>query len=239
MRRVRAGIREGRRRGRGVPRIAGVPVCVRPTWLLAAAVVTIAFGPVVGRVAPGIGTARWGVSAAYAVLLTVSVLAHELGHTAVALRAGLPVRRIEVGALHGGSVLEALPRTPGVEAAVALGGPLASFAVAAVAAPVALLAPDRSALAALGWLVALTNLLLGTLNLLPGLPLDGGHVVLALGWRHTGVRSGGLRVAVRAGRLAGLLALVTAVAAALLVGPWLTAVAMLAAVLLLGGAVRA
>ena len=47
------------------------------------------------------------------------------------------------------------------------------------------------------------NLVLGLVSLLPGLPLDGGRVVRALAWAHSGDQDRAGRLAARVGRMLG------------------------------------
>src|SRR4249919_508602 len=110
-----------RRDGAGgvlIGRPFGVPVYVAPTWFLIAALITFSFaGSVESRVA-GIGQWKYAVSLTFAILLYLSVLVHELCHTVVALRFGLPVRRISLYLLGGVSEIEKPAQTPGREAAI-------------------------------------------------------------------------------------------------------------------------
>ena len=67
----------------------------------------------VDRAVPGLGPWRYAVSLAFALLLYLSVLLHELSHTFLALRSGLPVRRISLHVLGGVSEIERPAETPG------------------------------------------------------------------------------------------------------------------------------
>lgn len=183
-----------------IARPFGVPVDVTPTWFLVAALITYGFAPAVARAVPGIGDWRYAVSLAFALLLYLSVLVHELSHTVVALRAGLPVRRISLHLLGGVSEIEKPAATPGREAGIAVAGPLVSLLLAGVGYAVAeVLEPDT-----VGRLLAralfVSNLVVGAFNLLPGLPLDGGRVLSAAVWRATGRRHTGTVVAAWLGR---------------------------------------
>ena len=68
----------------------GVPVYVSPSWFVVAALMTVLFAPTFAERLPGIGAGRYAVSFAFAVLLYLSVLVHELSHSVVAKRFGLP-----------------------------------------------------------------------------------------------------------------------------------------------------
>lgn len=119
-----------------------------------------------------------------------SVLIHEIGHTIAARHFGIGVRRISLLFYGGAAELESAPPDPLSEFWVALAGPLASAGCA-----VAAVAGHKFAIGAEAWLsadilgaLAWANVAMVIVNLLPGFPLDGGRVVLALVWWGTGDR---------------------------------------------------
>lgn len=199
-----------------IARIFGVPVDVTPTWFLVAGLITYGFAPTVDRAVPGLGDWRYAVSLAFALLLYLSVLVHELSHTVVALQAGLPVRRISLHLLGGVSEIERPAATPGREAGIAVAGPLVSLALAALGLVAAALLEPQTVGQLLARALMISNLVVGVFNLLPGLPLDGGRVLSAAVWRATGRRHTGTVVAAWIGR---------GVAALVLVLPFLVAAA--------------
>jgi Zn-dependent protease len=88
----------------------GIPVYVSWTWFLVAAFITWLFGDTFRLMLPEISTAAaYGVAFAFAVLLYVSVLLHELAHSVLAQWYGLPVRRITLYLLGGVSEIEKEP----------------------------------------------------------------------------------------------------------------------------------
>ena len=126
---------------------------------------------------------------AWIVALFTSVVAHEIAHCIVARRRGARVLGIVLFPLGGLSRLDAMPKAPGDELAVAIAGPLASLAIGVLLLAAGLLAGAHvwtptlfvgSWWARSGWL----NLLLGAFNLLPALPMDGGRVLRAVPARH-------------------------------------------------------
>jgi Zn-dependent protease len=148
----------------------------------------------------------WTAAAAGAVLFLASLLAHELSHAVVAKRHGVEVRSITLWMLGGVAELEGEPPDAGADLRIALAGPAASVAAAAVflgAAAAARYAGGPALVAATaGWLAAM-NGLLAVFNLLPGAPLDGGRVLRALLWRHYHDRRRAEAAAARAGQFLG------------------------------------
>ena len=183
-----------------IARPFGVPVDVTPTWFLVAGLITYGFAATVERAVPDIGPWKYAVSLAFALLLYLSVLIHELSHTLVALQAGLPVHRISLHLLGGVSEIERPAETPGREAGIAVAGPLVSLLLAVVGYGVAELLEPQTVGRLLARALMVSNLVVGVFNLLPGLPLDGGRVVSAAVWRVTGRRQRGVVVAGWIGR---------------------------------------
>ncbi|MGH8970172.1 MAG: site-2 protease family protein [Actinomycetes bacterium] len=203
------GAEAGRGRGPGllIGRPFGVPVYLAPTWFIVAALITWVFAAEVEQQVAGIGDWKYAVSLAFAVLLYLSVLVHELSHTVVALRAGLPVRRISLYLLGGVSEIEKQSPTPGREAGIAVAGPLVSLLLAVAGYGVAEVLEPGTVGRLLAWAVMASNLVVGVFNLLPGLPLDGGRVLAAAVWRVTGQRLTGVVAAAWCGRGVALLVL--------------------------------
>jgi len=191
-----------------IARIFGVPVDVTPTWFLVAGLITYGFATTVERQVPGIGEWKYAVSLGFALLLYLSVLVHELAHTVVALRAGLPVRRISLHLLGGVSEIEKPAQTPGREAGIAAAGPALSLVLAVLGYAVARMLEPGTVAELLARALMVSNLVVGVFNLLPGLPLDGGRVLSAGVWRLTGRRHTGTVVAAWIGRGVAVLVLV-------------------------------
>jgi Zn-dependent protease len=201
-----------RRDGAGgvlIGRPFGVPVYVTPTWFIIAALITYYGAPGVGNELPAIGQWRYAVSFTFAILLYASVLIHELSHTLVALRFGLPVRRISLYLLGGVSEIEKPAPTPGQEAGIAVAGPLVSLLLGAVGYGVTKSLEPHTVGFVLAQGLMVSNFLVGVFNMLPGLPLDGGRVLSAAVWKGTGQRQTGAVVAAWCGRVVAGVVLVT------------------------------
>ena len=134
----------------------------------------------------------------------VSLIVHELGHVSVAKRlAGVRPKKVSVMSLGAAAHLEGSYRNGREQARIALGGPGASFAFAlALAVPIFLPGPTGLKVSALG--LALLNLGIGALSLLPIHPLDGHKLLVGLVWLAVGSEERARRIIKRVGT--GLLA---------------------------------
>jgi Zn-dependent protease len=189
-----------------IGQIGGVDVLVRSSWLLVAVLISVLLAPSVEQVQPGLGGGKYVAGLAFAVLLYLSVLLHEMSHALMAKRYGLPVRSITLHFLGGVTEIEGEPDTPGRELGVSVVGPLTSIAVGVLFVALTRVTPDGLLLLAVEGL-AVANLVVGVLNLIPGLPLDGGRVLRAAVWKVSGNPYRGTIVAGWAGRLVAVLAL--------------------------------
>jgi Zn-dependent protease len=129
----------------------------------------------------------------------VSLLFHELGHVRAA--ANVPsVKPTSVSFIWAGAAttLEGRYRTGREQARVALGGPRASFTFALTLIAVCFLPSPLSVKEPL-LLLAMFNIGLALMNLLPAYPLDGYKFVTGLLWSLTGSESKARRILRRAG----------------------------------------
>lgn len=173
-------------------RVAGVPVLLSPSWWVGAALIVLLYTPLVERIMPGVGV--WPsalIAATFTILLAGSVLLHELGHCLMALRFGLPVRRVRLFLLGGLSEVSKSPLRPAHEGLVAAAGPAVSMVLAAATGLGWLALAPGGAVWLLVAQTCVANLAVAVFNLLPGLPLDGGRMLRAGMWSLTGVRRSG------------------------------------------------
>ncbi len=183
-------------------KIAGIEISVHVSWLIIFVLLTwsLATGwfPVLY---PGWSAfAYWTVSLLAALLLFVSVLVHELAHSLVAHRRGLPVKNITLFIFGGVSNIEQEPKSPGVEFQMSVVGPLTSLVLGGLSFLLLwAMRGGTSPLAAILGYLGLANILLGLFNLVPAFPLDGGRVLRSIVWK----LSGSLRTATRAATIAG------------------------------------
>jgi Zn-dependent protease len=154
----------------------GIPIKVHLTFLL-----LLLFIGVAGTREGGIGGLNGVI---FVILIFACVLIHELGHSIVAKRYGIEVRDITLLPIGGVSHIEEIPQDPRQELIIALVGPLTSFALALVFLILGQamgqtlergrLTFDREHV--LMSLFAL-NLILGSFNLIPAFPMDGGRIL--------------------------------------------------------------
>lgn len=186
--------------------LAGAEVLVSSSWFLVAAMIAVIVAPRVEQVTPGLGAWKYVAGLAFAVILYGSVLLHEASHAAVARHYGYPVSSITLHFLGGATAIEGEARRPREEFWIAVVGPLTSLAVGAVALGLHLLGPSGLLLVAVEGLAG-ANLFVGLLNLVPGLPLDGGRVLKAAVWGLTHNVNRGTIVAGWVGRVVAVLVL--------------------------------
>jgi len=138
---------------------------------------------------PGFSPERyWVMGGMAAVLLFLSVLLHELGHSYVALRYSIPIDRITLFIFGGVAHMRKEAPTPRAEFLIAAAGPAVSVVMGAACFGFVELAESIQQQRSLRGLIILSALLgavnvqLGLFNLIPGFPLDGGRVLRAGLW---------------------------------------------------------
>lgn len=183
--------------------IAGIDVLITTSWFVVAALISLTFGPRIEAAQPGLGFWKYVAGFAFAVVLYLSVLLHEASHAVVAKRLGYGVNSITLHFLGGMTEVDGQSKRPRHEFWIAVVGPLTSIAVGVAAGLLVRVTPDGLLDEAL-FLLAGANLLIGVLNLVPGLPLDGGRVLKALVWGASGNQHRATIVAGWGGRLTAL-----------------------------------
>ena len=195
-------------------RIRGIPLRIQPSWFIILVLLSLAFQQQAASLpeASNAPALSWLLGLSTALLLFVSLLLHELGHSVAAQREGIKVSSITLHLIGGVARMERECSTAMGSFRVAAAGPAVSFLLAGL-----LLASQHSAdhvTPLLGNLVAqlgVLNLALALFNLLPGLPLDGGLILKALVWQFTGSQRRGIQVATATGRLLSLTAIMLGV----------------------------
>lgn len=185
-----------------VTRFFGVPIFFAPSWLLIAGLLTITYGDVIQRDIDAVSASTaYATAFGFAVAFALCVLAHELGHTAVSLSLGHPVRRVVIFLLGGVSEIERDPERARDEFLVAAAGPLVSGILAGIAMLGLHLTTAGSLTHEFVALLVWGNVWVLVFNLLPGLPLDGGRMLRAGVWGLSGSRLAATRVGAVLGRV--------------------------------------
>lgn len=183
-----AGIGSGA--GLFIGRYFGIAIYLDASWFLIAAMVTWSLAtelfPAYLPNRPASFYYAMGGSTAF--LFFLSILLHELGHSLVSQRCGIPVPRITLLFVGGLAEISREPDDARSELKIALGGPVVSVLLAAVYATLGWLFSRVGAeetQAVCFWL-AQANVMLVAFNMIPGYPLDGGRVLRALLWARSG-----------------------------------------------------
>ena len=211
--------------------VRGITIGVHWSWLVVFALLTYSLA--VGVYPPMYPSwttgAYWVVGAVASLFLFASVVAHELGHSFVALSKGMPVHSITLFIFGGVATITKEPERAGDEFQIAVAGPAVSLTVAIVSLALwFVLSAVSNYLGSIFIYLTAANLLLVAFNLIPGYPLDGGRVFRSIAWRVTGSAERATRIAGTVGVGVGLLLILGGVVLVLRVdiisGIWLAAI---------------
>jgi Zn-dependent protease len=186
----------------------GIPFYVNPSWFLVLGLVTWSYGDGLAAQFPTLaGASPLILGLITALLLFGSVLAHELGHSFVAIKQGIKVESITLFLFGGLASLEKESETPAAAFWVAIAGPAVSLLLCGILTAIGLTTHITGPLAAITAVLAAINLSLGLFNLIPGLPLDGGNILKAIVWKVTGNPYKGVKIASIVGQAFGWIAI--------------------------------
>ncbi len=193
-------------------RLFGIPFRLHFTWFLIFVLVTVILSYVYF---PELTYNSWSTAAYWIVgVLTsltffASVLVHELSHSAVAIRAGLPVKSITLFFFGGVALMTREATKPATELRMALAGPFASIVLAGLFYLGFRVSIGFSEYVAVWcWWLAWINAVLALFNMIPGFPLDGGRVFRSIVWMVTKNYVRATRIATMGGRLVSYLFMV-------------------------------
>ena len=171
--------------------IRGFDIKIDPSWLVIAALITWSLSQHYFPTAfPGETGGIYLVMAVAAMLFFfASLLLHELAHSVVARRFGVPIGGITLFLFGGVAELEGEPQSANVEFWIALAGPMMSFCLSLAFGFLSWITGIWNGLeivtAVLSYL-AIVNAVLAVFNLVPAFPLDGGRILRAYLWNRHG-----------------------------------------------------
>ena len=187
-------------------RILGIPIGLDYSWFLVFALLTwlLASSYYPAEFKNWSPALYWLIGAITTIMLFVSVLLHELGHSVVALRYGVPVRSITLFIFGGVAQIGAEPPSATAEFLIAIAGPLVSLALGILFYLLEPVVAFSEPLLGLAKYLAYINLAIVLFNLIPGYPLDGGRVFRAVVWAITKNMRRATLIAANVGRFFGL-----------------------------------
>ncbi len=185
-------------------RLFGFAVRVDGSWFIIVALITwtLSSGIFQSRY-PGLSEGDyWIMGVSGALVLFASIIVHELFHSLVARRYGLPMKGITLFVFGGVAEMEDEPPSAKAEFLMAIAGPAASLLIGSVFyivyQTITALWPIQivGVVAYLYWI----NWVLAAFNLIPAFPLDGGRVLRSvLWWRWKGDLPRATRIAASIG----------------------------------------
>ena len=192
--------------GKRVPlfKLLGFEVRVDVSWIVIASLVTwslaVGYFPMTDK---GHSQAvYWWMGAAGMLGLFGSIIVHELAHSLVARRYGLPMNGITLFIFGGVAEMDDEPPSAKAEGLMAIAGPIVSIGLALGCTAIATYGQHRAwpepvigVVSYLGFI----NRLVAIFNLIPAFPLDGGRVLRSVLWAWKGNLRWATRMASRAG----------------------------------------
>ncbi|MEB3341046.1 site-2 protease family protein [Okeania sp.] len=194
-----------------VGNLFGIPFFINSSWFLVLGLLTLNYGDNLATQFPQElnGILPWVLGLITALLLFSSVLAHELGHSFVAISQGIEVKSITLFLFGGLASLDRESKTPAEAFWVAIAGPLVSLILFILFAAINFSIGISGPIASIIQLLAYINLALALFNLIPGLPLDGGNILKSIVWKITNNPYKGIIFASRVGQVFGWLAIIS------------------------------
>src|SRR3954453_1798128 len=183
---------EGRVNGNfKIASVLGIPIVVNVSWIATLLFVTSVLAlriypeviPVESPNRDNVGV-HWAMAIASGIAFFTSIVLHELAHSVIARRQGIPVKNITLFIFGGVSQIAGEARRPLHEFVMAIVGPLTSLLIAVACFGVWFVlgqSDEKPVSLVLEWLF-LMNLILAIFNMAPGFPMDGGRVLRSVIW---------------------------------------------------------
>lgn len=198
------------RDGIQIGRIYGIPIFLHTSWFIIFVLIAGSFYEEYQALQLNIPTARLvGLGVITSLLFCASLVFHELSHSVIAKHYKIPVVSITLFVFGGVSQIGREPGRALEEFNIAVAGPLSNFLLAGGFWLILRHAGSNEILSTLASSLAWINFSVAALNLIPGFPLDGGHIFRAAIWAFNKDFSRSTRIAARTGQVVayGMIAL--------------------------------
>ena len=187
-------------------KVLGVEIDVTYNWFFIFGLVTVSltFGVFPAQI-PGLAGALYlAMGLTTSLLFFASLLTHEIMHSVVGNRSGIPIKKITLFVFGGMAQMSGEPGDAGSEFRMAVVGPATSAILAGIFFLFARALEGAAAPEMLWWpFVWLSdiNFFLAVFNLLPGFPLDGGRIFRSIVWAISGNMETATNIASKTGQV--------------------------------------
>jgi len=191
-------------------KLLGFTVRIDVSWLIVAVLATWALAEgVFPQLVEDLSTSTyWIMGVVGAVGLFLSVVFHELSHSLIARKYGIPMKGITLFIFGGVAEMEDEPNSPKSEFMMAVAGPAASIIIGLFFTALTMLGGTQSwpdPPVAVFQYLGIINFVLAAFNMVPAFPLDGGRVLRAILWHVKGDLRRATEISSRIGSGFGLL----------------------------------
>ena len=191
-----------RKDGIQIGRIYGIPIFLHTSWFIIFGLIAFSFVSEFDALQLNLPTSRlWGLGLMTSALFFGSLVFHEMAHSVIAKHYKIPVVSITLFVFGGVSRIGREPSRAIEEFNIAVAGPLSSFFLAGGFWLIARGAGSNAVLSTLAGSLAWINFSLALFNLIPGFPLDGGHIFQAMVWGFTKDYARAAKAATRSGQV--------------------------------------
>jgi Zn-dependent protease/CBS domain-containing protein len=191
-----------RKEGIQIGRIYGIPIFLHTSWFIIFGLIAFSFASEFDALQLNLPTSRLvGLGLMTSALFFGSLVFHEMAHSLVAKHYKIPVVSITLFVFGGVSRIGREPERALEEFNIAVAGPLSSMFLAAGFWLLARQAGTNLILSTLAGSLAWINFSLALFNLIPGFPLDGGHIFRSIVWGFNKDYARSTRVAARSGQV--------------------------------------
>jgi Zn-dependent protease/CBS domain-containing protein len=171
--------------------VFGIDIYLNYTWFIVLFLIawSLAYGYYQPQIPQGSHFTYWSLGFLTSVLFFLCILLHEISHSYVSKKSGIPVPRITLFMFGGVAQISREPPDPQTEIKVAAAGPIMSGVLLALFFGLYLLTTrvyDFPILSAVFGILTFINGAVALFNLVPGFPLDGGRLLRAFLWKRKG-----------------------------------------------------